>query len=188
MGFNSNIIEVYADFIYYVIIGEKKSVDYIKNILSSEKVETYVEYLCLKASVPIAKHRENIEKYKQIEVQLDPIVEEAHACAYSSCDMKNSFMIVCLKIIENNYILTFPRYVMVDGDDPEKGLINEFSRLSKNKLTALLASTIRPYDVIGSNKDTILYLSILKSKGTSNDNSRLDHLIKFLAKLDGGIE
>ena len=163
---NSNIIEIYADYIYYVIIGEKKSIEHVIDVLTAEKVETYVEYLCLKASVPIAKHNENIERCKQIEIQLDPIVEEAHACAYSSHDLENSYMIVCLKIIENNYILTFPRYIMVEGDDPQKGLITEFSRLSKNKLTTLLSQSIMLYNdiVIGSKQDTMLYISALKNK------------------------
>lgn len=161
---NNNIIEVYADNIYYAIVGSKSEIDNVINILRTEKVESYVEYMALKTNIPLAKHKEKIEHHKQTEISLDPIVEEAHACAHSCFNSKSSYMIVCLKIIENHYILTFPRYIMVDGDDPEKGLIDEFNRLSRNKLNKIVRSTIRPYDIIGRNRDAILYISVLSDQ------------------------
>lgn len=182
MGINTNIIEIYADYIYYIIIGEKKMVNNIMTILANEKVDNYVEYISVKANVPLAIHKENIEKLKNIVITLDPIVEEAHAKAYSLCDMKTAYMMLYLKKIDNKYILTFPRYIMVDGDDPEKGIINEFSRLSNNKITHLLENTISLHDIIGIKKDTLLYMSILKSQNNQNNN-RINELLKILESL-----
>ena len=181
---NKNVIEVYADYIYYAMVGDKEEIDRIVNILRTEKVENYVEYMSLKTSIPLAKHKDKIEQHKQTEIKLDPIVEEAQAHAHTCYNSNNSYMLICLKMIENNYILTFPRYIMVDGDDPEKGLINEFSRLSKNKLENIIRSTIRPFDIIGTNKDAILYVSVLSRKKNKKNDITLDGLLKLLIDLE----
>ena len=176
----NNIIEVDAEYIYYVIIGDKEQVDKVISILKEEKVDNYVEYLCLRAIMPIAKHKENIEFERHISLKMDNIVEESQACAYSCNNSRNAYMLVCLKMIDDQYILTFPRYIYVYGNDPQKGLMNEFSRLSKNRLNTLLTSTIKPFDVIGSKKDTILYVSVLNKQ----KNEHTSELIKMLASIN----
>lgn len=179
---DKNIIEIYADFIYYVIIGDKEEIDDTVKILNKNRADDYIEYLSLKSSVPLAKHKEKLEKQKNSSINLDPIVEEAQAYSYTCYDTKTCHMLVCLKLIDNEYILTFPRYIMIDGDDPEKGLLNEFARLSANKLNNKLASTIRPLDVIGSNNDVILYVSVLTNDGKNGGAgmAKLDELLKML--------
>jgi len=179
---DKNIIEIYADFIYYVILGDKEEIDDTVKILNKNRADNYVEYLSLKTLIPLAKHKEKIEKSKHVNIELDAIVEEAQAYSYTCYDMKTCHMLVCLKLIENEYILTFPRYIMIDGDDPEKGLLNEFARLSSNKLNNKLSSTIRPLDVIGTNNDVILYVSVLTTNGSTGGAgmAKLDELLKML--------
>lgn len=161
---NSNVIEIYADYIYYLPIGDKEKIDYIKNVLMDISVEKHVEYLSLRTIVPLACHKEIIEKKCNCPIRLDPIVEEAQAHAFAYCDLHDSFMLMCLKFIDNNYILTPPRFVMTDGSNPERGLFKEFSRLSKHKLDSILVNTIKPIAIIGSKKDSILYASNLANK------------------------
>ena len=183
---NSNIIEVYADYIYYLPIGDKEKIDYIKNTLVNADVEKYVEYLSLRTMVPLAYHKEILEKKKSFSIRLDPIVEEAQAYAFAHYDLRDSYMLVCLKFIDNSYILTPPRFVMIDGNDPEKGLMKEFSRLSKQKLDPMLINTIKPIAIIGSKKDAILYISKL-----TNINKRImfennvDNLLNLIGLENG---
>ena len=161
---NKNVIEVYADFIYYIPIGNKEAIDHIKSVLSEENVETYVEYLSLRALLPLASHKEILEQNRLCDIKMDNIVEEAQAHAYGSCENRDSYMLMCLKFIDNEYILTPPRYIMTDGDDPEGALSKEFSRLSRHKLDTLLINTVKPIAIIGINKDAILYVSKLHGK------------------------
>lgn len=179
---DKNVIEIYADFIYYVILGDKEEVDDVARILNKNKADDYVEYISLKSSIPLAKHKEKLEKHKHKLIELDAIVEQAQAYSYTCYDTKNCYMLICLKIINGELILTFPRYIMLDGDDPEKGLLNEFARLSANKLNEKLSSSIRPLDVIGTNNDVILYVSVLTTDGSdgSNGMAKLDELLRML--------
>jgi hypothetical protein len=186
---NVNIVEVWADYIYYAIIGIKDEINKVVTTLRTEKVDNYVEYLSLRTSIPLAKHKEKIETIKRTVIKLDPIVEEAHAYAHSCHNSKDSYMLVVLKFIDGNYVLTFPRYVMIDGNDPEKGLINEFVRLSRGKLSNTLRETIRPCEVIGADKDSILYVSILNKHLQKEQQVQQNHIAKllmFLQALEGG--
>lgn len=176
---NNNVIEVYVDYIYYLPIGDKEKIDYIKKTLRNANVEKYVEYLSLRTIIPLAFYKEILEKKRNIFIRLDPIVEEAQAYAFAHHDFRDSHMLICLKSIENGYILTPPRFVMIDGNDPEKGLIKEFSRLSKQKLDSILVNTIKPIAIIGSKKDAVLYISKL----TNNKKILLDDNINSLLRL-----
>lgn len=180
---NKNVIEVYADYIYYIPIGDKDKIDYIKNILTETAVDKYVEYLSLKTIIPLAHHKEILEKQKQYVIQLDPIVEEAQAYAFSHYDIHCSYMLICLKYIDGCYILIPPKFLIIDGNNPEKGLAKELSRLSDRKLDDLLANTIKPIAIIGPRKDTVLYISKLTNKKIiSNEN-----IDKFLKLLTNGV-
>jgi hypothetical protein len=180
----TNIIEVYADYIYYAIIGDQPEIDKITTALMTANVEQYVEYLTLQTVVPLGSHIESLEQSRNIKIRLDPIVEEAQAYSYSYHPSKDSHMLICLKIIDGCHIITFPRYVLVDGNDPEKGLINEFIRLSKGKLDNSLRNTIKPVAIIGRNKDVILYVSkLLKIKNRFSDNEGLNNILQLLNEL-----
>ena len=162
---NKQIVEVFADQIYYIPVGDKERIDYIKKILTDANVEKYVEYLSVRTMCPLAVQRDLLEKRRGFSIRLDPVVEEAQAYAYASHETPSSHMLLCLKLVDGNYILTPPRYVMVDGDDPEKGLSKEFSRLSHHKLDSILQNTIKPIALISRHKDTILYVSRLSTVG-----------------------
>lgn len=177
---NKNVIEVYADFIYYIPVGDKEKIDLIRDTLKDADVEKYVEYLSLKTIIPLAYQKELLEEKRKHPIRLDPIVEEAQARTFAHHDVRDSYMLICLKYIDNSYILTPPRFVMIDGNDPEKGLIKEFSRLSKQKLDSILSGTIKPIAIIGLKKDTILYVSKLTNKKISSDNNNLNNILKFL--------
>ncbi|AYV83601.1 MAG: hypothetical protein Hyperionvirus9_18 [Hyperionvirus sp.] len=180
---NTNVIEVYADYIYYIPVGDKDRIDFIRDTLTAAGIEKYVEYFSVKTIVPIAFYKEMLEHHRKLIIKLDPVVEEAQAHAYASYESNNSYMLICLKSIDDVYVLTPPRYVMVDGNDPEKGLVKEFSRLSNRKLDIMLANTIKPAAIISKNKDTILYISKFTSR-KSFDDDNLNNLLKFLEELD----
>lgn len=183
---NSNVIEVYADYIYYLPVGDKEKIDYIKNILVSAGVEKYVEYLSLRTMVPLACHKEILEKKRELSIRLDPVVEEAQAYAFAHYDMRDSYMLVCLKFIDNGYILTPPRFVMIDGNDPEKGLMKEFSRLSKQRLDSVLINTIKPIAIIGAKRDAILYVSKLTTNKRILLDDNIYNILKMLDSIDNG--
>lgn len=156
---NNNVIEVYADYIYYLPIGNKEKIDFIKNTLLNANVESHIEYLCLETIIPLASHKDILEKSRSISIKLDYIVEEAQAYAFAHYELRDSYMLICLKATDNRYILTPPRFILMDGDDPKKGLQKEFSRLSKQKLDHMIENTIKPIAIIGKKKDTLLFVS-----------------------------
>lgn len=176
---NSNSIEVYADYIYYVPVGDKDIIEHVKDTLMNASIEKSIEYLSIKTIVPIAIYKESMETKRNIIIKLDPIVEEVQAYVYAAHESPSSHMLICLKYIDGVYILTQPRYIMVDGNDPEKGIYKEFSRLSNKKLDNLLLNKIKPIAIINKSKDTILYISkLVNNKHIDNDN--LDNMLKLL--------
>lgn len=181
---NKNIVEVCADYIYYIPVGNKGKIDHIRNTLENAEKEKYVEYLSLKTIIPLAQHKDILEEKRKHNIRLDPIVEEAHAHAFAYYDNRNAYMLMCLKYIDNIYILTFPRFIMVDGNDPQKGLAKEFSRLSDKKLDAILANTIKPVSVIGSKKEAILYVSKLNNKRALSYGN-IESMFSFLDAING---
>lgn len=176
---NSNIIEDNTDYIYYLPVGNKDKIDFIKNTLVNANVEKYVEYLCLKTIIPLASHKEILEINRSISIILDPIAEEAQAHAFAYYDLYDSHMLICLKSVENGYILTPYRLIMTDGNNPEKRLMKEFSRLSKQKLDSILLNTIKPVAIIGPKKNALLYVSKLTDKKILLDEN-INNLLKLL--------
>lgn len=174
MGKNDKILEI--DLIYYAIIGTKYEIDNTALILSNANIDNYVNYLSLKTSIPLMNHKELLENKLKKNIKLDSIVEEVHAYAYSCHNAKNSHMIVCLKTIDNQLVMTFPRYVMNDNsdnsnnsnndnnsdctDDPVNSIRMEFARLSRNKLRL----PIKAHSVFGDNNEILLYVSIIDKK------------------------
>jgi hypothetical protein len=51
-------------------------------------------------------------------------------------------------------------------------------------LENIIRSTIRPFDVIGTNKDAILYVSVLSRKKNKKNDITLDGLLKLLIDLE----
>lgn len=177
------MIEVYADFIYYAIIGDLLPIDNLVSVLNKENIDKCVEYLSLKLIIPLAVHKDTLESERNISIQLDNIIEEAQAYAFSNYSVNDSYMLICLKTIDNNRILTFPRYILIDGNDPEKGLIQEFSRLSNGIIDSSLRNTIKPTAIIGSNRDVVLYVSKLKNKKKYSDDDALNNILQLLESL-----
>src|ERR1700739_4887917 len=97
---NKQVVEVYADFIYYTPIGDKERIDHIRDTLTAENVEKYVEYFSFRTIIPLAVHKDILEKRRKLMIKLDPVVEEAQAYAYSNHDTRDSYMLVCLKFID----------------------------------------------------------------------------------------
>jgi hypothetical protein len=182
---DSNIIEIYADYIYYAIAGDKENIDELANLLNKTNIENYIEYFSFKTIVPLAKQKSILEKNKKINIKLETIVEEAQAHTYYNYTFSDSYILVCLKKINNKYILTFPRFIMVDGDNPERGLIDEFKRLTNNKLNPMVENTIKPIAIMGKNKNTVLYFSYLTNKNYQDEFS-FSNLLKLLETLTIG--
>lgn len=171
---NKNIIEVYADYIYYGIIGDKQKIEHVKNILTESQRKTpnnQIEYYNLKTIIPLVLYKECIEKYKNIQIKLDPLVEEAQANLFASLNSPSSYMLVVLRNNNGEYVLEYPKYQISEDKDPELMIEKEFSNLSNKQLDKLLSKTIKPIAILGPNRDVILYTSKLVTKNSSSSSS-----------------
>jgi len=177
---NKNVIEIYVDYIYYIPVGEKNKIDEMRKILSETNDDENIEYYSLKTIIPLANYREIFEKKKKCSIYLDPIVEEAQAHAFSHYSETESHMLVCLKKNDEKSYLVPHKFHMSDGDDPEKEVVKEFSKITSGKIDKSYLHNIKPIAVIGSNKDVILY----SSKILNGNNKELNNKMKMLEFLE----
>ena len=165
------IIEVVADYIYFVITGTQNSLNkFIK------KLDSKHNYLPLRIDIPLASAIEKIEQQHDIKIIIEEGTESAQSFAFarhsfihnktnSTDDSFNNstYMLIELEPDDNDnnhYKLKFPKLELHDDDDPEEVLIKwakSSSNLNMCKIINNMKKTIKPITLVGCNLDILVY-------------------------------
>ena len=166
----TNIIEISADYIYFVIVGEKKNLENLIKNMEKYNKDNIKKFITTRLDIPIINSHCKIEKSCNKKLVLDLSVESAQSYAFAQeqfiftrsnkkfieNDLNLNYMIM---IIEDN-ILRFPKIDLVD-EDPEKMIIN-WIKYHNGIIPYELKKTIKPLSLIGYNNDILVYMAKLK--------------------------
>ncbi len=137
-------IEIFANTIYYCIIGTFDKVNEIKKIFDTQN-NPNKKYIVSKLNYPIINLLND-------DYSLNTYIEYAQCSLYAKYDSNNMYSLIC-EDTENNKL----GYFMIDLKneiDPEDMIINELKILKSLKLNK---KNIKLIDIIGIKDDILLY-------------------------------
>jgi hypothetical protein len=151
-------IELDANYVYYIIVSKKHILDkYIKN-----KYENKI-LMCIPINTPITNICNTIEEQIGIDVIIDTSIESTQCFLLMSGIYDKLYMLIVLeKKKDNTLLLTFPKFSLQPGDNPEKICLNNIKSEYNINLTSELKKSINPLTIVGINDDILVMVSSYK--------------------------
>jgi hypothetical protein len=164
------IIEIVADYIYFVITGTKNEIDSYCKLLGL-KCSTK-KFISMRIDIPIAFYCEKMEKKgNMINIESGTESAQSYAFAQQSYIIKNKSDIKndtktnlnnrshMLMIIEDNRLM-FPKLDLHDDDDPEEVVFKWLTQMNGD-IPKMIKQTIKPISLVGFNEDILVYTAKL---------------------------
>lgn len=165
------IIEIVADYIYFVITGTQNEIEDYCKILS--KNQPSYEFVSMRIDIPISFAIEKLEnKYGPIMIENGSESAQSYAFAQESYIIKNkndlfesifntkrTHMLMILEKKSDNddcKKIRFPKLELHDQDDPEK-VVLDWVKDSCGYIPKTLKKTIKPISIVGYNDDILVY-------------------------------
>lgn len=166
---NNNIIEISADYIYFVIVGEKNTLLKLINYIEKNKNINNNKFIITRLDIPILFRYNKIQKMINKDIKLDISIESTQSYAFAQeqflipkqktkfieNDTKKNYM---LMMIEND-ILRFPKIELID-EDPEK-MILDWIKNNIGIIPVKIKKTIKPLSLVGYNNEILVYMAKL---------------------------
>ena len=164
-----NVIEIAAEYIYFVIIGNKKNLcDLIKN-MEKYNNDNNKKFIVTRLDIPIMYIYNKIEKKSNKKLILDNSIESTQSYAFAQeqfifpCEKKkfidnDSTINHMIMLIDDN-ILRFPKIDLID-DDPEK-MISEWIKKHNGYIPVEIKKTLKPLSLVGYDRDILVYIANL---------------------------
>lgn len=163
---NTNIIEIIAEYIYLVIIGNKTTLKNFAFNLKKNINNNNINFIITRLDVPILFEYDNIIKNTKKILKIDNSIESAQSYAYAqeSFILKKEKKITnkqnnnndnyMLMMIEND-ILRFPKIDLIE-EDPEKMIIDWIKKYN-GYVPDIIKHTIKPLSLIGLDDEILVY-------------------------------
>ena len=169
---NCTIIEIVADFIFFVVIGSNEEIkNYIKNIKNKNPNDIYIS---MKIDVPIVNEIKYLEAIYKKKIQIESGSESAQSFAFAQdsyiirsrnkptdiISKKTCMLMVLETVNESKMILKFPKIELHDDDDPEVVVMNWVSNvqnITNNVTLKNIKKTIKPITLVGYKNDILVY-------------------------------
>ncbi len=162
------IIEIVADYIYFVMMGSHTEIEQYCKILS-KKNNNDIKYISLRIDIPISFACEKLEKnYGKIFIETGTESAQSYAFAQDSYIIKNknneldsmfNKITHMLMIIEDDNgvkKLKFPKLELHDQDDPET-VVLDWIKETGGYIPKTVKKTIKPISIVGYNDDILVY-------------------------------
>jgi hypothetical protein len=164
------IIEIVADYIYFVMTGTQIEIEEYCKILKNNYDDKNIEYISLRIDIPISFSCDKLEKkYGEILIENGSESAQSYAFAQDSYIIKNrndSYESMfntkrthMLMILENDgkyKRLHFPKLELHDQDDPEEVVLDWVKQFG-GYIPKTLKKTIKPISIVGYNDDILVY-------------------------------
>lgn len=159
------VIEICADYIYFVIIGKKNNLENFMKKLKEHEPDTKKKFIITRLDIPILFSYDNIIKdYENIKL-IDNGTESAQSYAFAqeqfifpkqnkkfiNEDNTNYYM---LMLIDDN-ILRYPKIDLID-EDPEQ-VIYEWIIKYYGSIPDKIKKSIKPLSLVGFNNEILVY-------------------------------
>jgi hypothetical protein len=165
---NTNIIEIIAEYIYLVIIGNKTTLKNFAMNLKKNVNNSEVNFIITRLDIPILFEYDNIIKNTKKIIKLDNSIESAQSYAYAQESFilkkerkisykqnnnndKDKYM---LMMIEND-VLRFPKIDLLE-EDPEKMIIDWIKKYNRH-VPDIIKHTIKPLSLVGLDDEILVY-------------------------------
>ena len=166
------IIEIVADYIYFVITGTKNEINSYCKLLGL-KCPTK-KFISMRIDIPIAFYCEKMEKKGNI-INIESGTESAQSYAFAqqsyiiknksdklntnNTNTNNNGRSHMLMIIEDNRLM-FPKLDLLDDDDPEEVVFKWLTQMNGD-IPKMIKQTIKPISLVGFNEDILVYTAKL---------------------------
>jgi hypothetical protein len=159
------IVEISADYIYLVIIGNKENLESFSKELENSCKDPNKKFLVTRLDVPILfKYNTIKKKYTNLEL-IDNSIESAQSYAFAQEQFifskqnkkfteEDTSINHMLMMVDDN-ILRFPKIDLID-EDPEK-MINDWIRKHYGSIPEQLKKTIKPLSLVGYDNEILVY-------------------------------
>jgi hypothetical protein len=166
------IIEIVADYIYFVMMGTHTEIEQYCKLLS-KKTNNYsndIKYISLRIDIPISFACEKLEKnYGKIFIETGTESAQSYAFAQDSYIIKNknnsldsmfnnkiTHMLMIIEDVNGIKKLKFPKLELHDQDDPET-VVLEWIKEMGGYIPKTVKKTIKPISIVGYNDDILVY-------------------------------
>ena len=166
------IIEIVADYIYFVMMGTHTEIEEYCKLLSKKNINHIndIKYISLRIDIPISFACEKLEKnYGKIFIETGTESAQSYAFAQDSYIIKNknnsldtmfntkiTHMLMIIEDINGVKKLKFPKLELHDQDDPEE-VVLEWVKEVGGYIPKSLKKTIKPISIVGFNDDILVY-------------------------------
>ena len=164
------IIEIVADYIYFVMTGTQFEIEDYCKILKKKYNNITIEFLSFRIDIPISFSCDKLEKdYGNIMIENGTESAQSYAFAQDSYIVKNktetydsmfnsrrTHMLMILEKDGNVRKLKFPKLELHDQDDPEEVVLDWVKEFGGN-IPNTLKKTIKPISIVGYNEDILVY-------------------------------
>lgn len=154
---NITIIEISADAIYLVAVGDKKSMDKLACDLNKKSTGN-ISYITQKLDVPIASKCADLIDSLNTNVSADAGVEIAQCYTYADGHDCKNYMLMELHDIGNKkeYKVTYPKLMLENDCDPEKVILNWFKK-NLSDIPKGIKKTLVPITLVGANDEILVF-------------------------------
>lgn len=155
-------IEVSAEKIYYTILGNKIIMEkLLRDINSNDKNKKKHIYLISKIMVPVANILESEIRTRKKTIELASGLEHVQCsilCDCNSKEEKDGYILLCIKEINNKFVLTLPEIELKEDFEPEKIILDDIHKFVPD-VPKIVKNTLKLIDITGKDSDTLIYLS-----------------------------
>lgn len=161
------VIEVFADYIYFVAGGTQEDINKfteelnnsIKNLNNSNTT-----YISCRLDIPLSVECENLDFEKlniNKNIELATYIETTQSYVFAQGFKKNTYVVMQIEKYNDKTILTYPKIDLKDDDDPEL-LIFDWIKKKVKKIPKGIKKTIKPITLVGQNEEILVYVAKLQ--------------------------
>lgn len=163
------IIEIPADYLCLVVLGDKGTIDELITNMKSENPTDTTHHIAVKIDDPSASKCSelytslNEEDTKKKNVIIDDGVETAQCYTYGEGYGSQTYMLMHVHEENDKYIFGYPKFELEDGEDPEIIIEKWFKRKVK-KLPSGIKRNMKLITVAGNKSNILVIATKIKNK------------------------
>ena len=149
------IIEITADFLCIVVLGDKKSIDdLIPNI--NIKNTPLIKYIAVKIDTPSANKCFEMNNNSHRNIIIDDGVESAQCYTYAEYCQKQLYMLMTIEDKNSSSVLGFPKIELYNDEDPELVVEDWFKKNIKNSISEEFKRNMRLTGIVGIDNNILV--------------------------------
>lgn len=164
------VIEIAADIIYFVLVGDKIEIDNLVEKFNAKNKDSTIKYVSARLGVPTSIACEKLQKILNKKLEIDTAIESAQCFTYAEGFNKRTYMLMILSENDKRFTLGFPTMELSDEIDPEDIIINWIKKRC-GTLPRGIRRSIRPISLVGNDEDIIVYVAKLSKENKESSKA-----------------